>query len=65
MVNLMVCVIEALGRRICFNPNPHNTCRTPLMTWLVVIHLTRDKHAGRVASGHNSRDFLQDSASYL
>lgn len=59
--------IEAFGRRRCFNPNPHTTCRPPLMTLkqtcLVVIHLTRDKHGGRVASGHNRRDLLQAAAS--
>ncbi len=59
--------IEAFGRRRCFNPNPHTTCRPPLMklkqTCLVVIHLTRDKHGGRVASGHNRRDLLQAAAS--
>jgi hypothetical protein len=30
---------------------------------LVLIHLTRDEHGGRVASGHNSRDLLQAAAS--
>ena len=54
-------VFKLTGLTLLQSDSAHHI-RPLLMTWLVVIHLTRDEHGGRVASGHTRRDLLQASA---